>query len=146
MAETQYRIREKATGKEITCNWQNALELVNHGFWEWPTGNGAKEFKHAQREAKGTNPSPSGFEHLSDVPEDDDDDAYEPPAPFVPPTPARPSVAQIATTVIPTDEDGLEDMSRDELFAKAAEIGLTIDKRTGSKNLISAIRAATEGE
>jgi hypothetical protein len=147
MSETTYKIREKANPEHvIACNWQNAFELVNHGFWEW-VGAPHKQFARAQREARTGNPEPAGFEHLGTVDNDDtDDDDDFAPAPRAPAPAPKPTVKQIADTPVVTDDDGLEDMSRDELFAEAAKLGLTIDKRTGSKNLINAIRAEKGSE
>lgn len=133
----QYKIREKANPKHvISCDWQNASELVNHGFWTWAEGDGGKEFRTAQADAKKNNPKTEGFDHLGTPPETaDDDDEDEPaPAPVV-------TIADVAATVVDTGET-LEDMTREELFAHAESLGLTVDKRFGTKNLISAIRAA----
>lgn len=137
----QFKIREKATGNIIACDWQNAFELVNHGFWEWASGKGQKEFEAARRLARNA-PPPEGFEReveLDDAPEDDDE-------PVVIAKPAAPvkTVEQVAATAVVEISEKLEDMTRDELFAVTEKIGLTIDKRTGTKNLISAIRAAQE--
>lgn len=142
---SQFKIREKATGNVIACDWQNAFELVNHGFWEWASGNGQKEFQKARNLARNA-PAPEGFDRevpLEDATDDDDDIV-----PVVAPAPVK-TVEQIATTVIPPTpvvqaSDKLEDMTRDELFAHSEAMGLTVDKRTGTKNLISAIRAAQE--
>lgn len=148
MADTLYQIREKANPDNIiACNWQNAFELVNHGFWEWAAGNGAKEFRRAQKEARGTNPDPQGFEHLNDVTDSDDDDDDDRPARAPAPAPVapKPTVSQVASTVVDTNDDGLEDLSRDELFALVEkETGSKIDRRTGTKKLIELIREAKE--
>jgi len=134
-----YSIREKATGNTIQCNWQNAFELVNHGFWEWAKGNGRKEFKSAQQEAR-QQPSPEGFDREVELDDEDDDDDVDV-APAAPPVVRKPEPKPepVAETV---EEEPLEDMTRDELFAKAESIGITVDKRTGTKNLIASIKAA----
>lgn len=142
---TLYSIKEKKTGKVITCDWQNAFELVNHGFWEWAKGDGRAEFRRATAEAR-NNPQTEGFDHLGDPPDtndnDTDNDNDGAPAPETP-APAK-TVEQVAATALAADE-ALEDMDRDELFALAEKIGATIDKRVGTKNLIAAIRAHQEG-
>jgi hypothetical protein len=143
---TLYSITNKETGAVITCDWQNALELVNHGFWTWTKGDGRKEFRKAQSEAR-NNPQTEGFDHLGTPPEtgDDDDDDDNQIAPPVVKAPKPPTVQQIAATQVVTEE-ALEDMDRDELLAYATQIGATVDKRVGTKNLISAIRAHQEGD
>lgn len=141
MSKQQYRIREKATGKEISCDWQNAFELVNHGYWEWATGNGHKEFKKAKAEARRTNSDPAGFR---DPVEDEDGDDEEDAAPA---TPSIPSVTleQIAETVV-DGADEFDDMTKEELVEYAEKAGLKLDKRTGQKNMVSAIRAHIEAQ
>lgn len=146
---SKFAVKNKKTGEVIHCDWQNAFELVNHGFWEWAKGDGRKEFQAAQRLARNL-PAPEGFDRSvpeTDEAEDEDDDA-----PVVAPTPVAPVVPEVTVAQIATQKtvaiitETLEDMTRDELFAAAEKIGLTIDKRTGTKNLISAIRAVQEAE
>lgn len=144
---TQYSIKNKESGKVISCDWQNAFELVNHGFWEWAKGDGRAEFRRATAEARNTIPQTEGFDHLGEPPETSDDNDNDG-APEPAPTPAAPAktVEQVAAVKpVASDDDGLEDMDRDELFAVAEKIGATIDKRVGTKNLIAAIRAHQEG-
>lgn len=147
-----FEVRNKATGDVIACDWQNAFELVNHGYWEWAKGDGRREFVAAQKLARNL-PAPEGFDRsveLDDAPEDDDDlvpvvaPRTAAPAPVVPEVTVAQVAAQKTAAVIVTET--LEDMTREELFATAEKIGLTIDKRTGTKNLISAIRAEQEAE
>jgi len=144
---SKFYVREKANPSNvIACDWQNAFELVNHGFWEWPTGNGKKEFLAAQKLARNA-PAPEGFDRsvdLDDAP-DDDDDVIPAFVPVTPPAPPAPTVEQIAATKVDTSEK-LEDMTREELFAVTEKMGLTIDRRTGTKNLLNAIKAAQEAE
>lgn len=142
----KFYVRNKETGQVIGCDWQNAFELVNHGFWEWNTGDGRKEFHAAQRMARNL-PPPEGFDRevpLED-PKDEDDDApviVTPAAPVV----TVETVAQTAVNPAAAAKATLEDMTREELFDLAGKVGLTIDKRTGTKNLVAAIKAAQEAE
>jgi hypothetical protein len=153
MSETLYHVQLKADpSKTATANWQNASELVSHGFWEWASGgDGSKEFSKAKKDAKVNNTKPQGFDHL-DAPEDGDDDEDEdergskqPKA--APVEPVKPIQTMIPVTeaakvdVEPEPNDGYEDMDRDELFAAAEKAGLKLDKRLGTKNLIVALRA-----
>lgn len=146
MSKQMYSIREKATGKEISCDWQNAFELVNHGFWEWAKGDGRKEFKRATIEARQSNPDPSGFRDPIDDRDDEslDDDEEETPAP---PAPRTIPVEQVSQTQIVIDEaDDIDNMTKEELVEYAAEkLQLKLDKRTGQKTMVSAIRAKLEG-
>lgn len=145
MSKQQYRIREKATGNEITCDWQNAFELVNHGFWEWANGNGRKEFKKAQADARRTNSDPSGFrDPIEDEENEDDEEEYVAPTP----APAKPAVKieDVAATIVTPEGDELDDMTKEELVEYAKKIGVTLDKRHGQKTMVSALRAAQERE
>lgn len=142
----QFFIREKANPSHvISADWQNASELVQHGFWEWAKGTGAKEFAEAQRLAM-KNPGTEGFEkEVADTPvtEDDDSDEEEPAPVHEPEKDEAPDPAPaVPAAAVPE----LEDMTREELFELAAERGLTVDKRLGTKNLIVAIKAAGSGE
>ena len=153
-AKQQFTIYEKATGKEITCDWQNASELVFHGFWAFKESP-RKVFERAQREARNLNPDPRGFDHLHtdetrpNHSDNDDDNDYAPAPvaapviqqqPFVP----VPTINDIADTPIEFDNDGLEDMTKEELLAEAEKMNLKVDKRTGQKGLVNAIRNAKE--
>lgn len=142
MSKQQFSIREKSTGKVISCDWQNAFELVNHGFWEWASGNPHKEFKKAKAEARRANSDPAGFrDPIEDEDNGDDDDTDEP---YTPPVPAV-SAAQVASTPVAEEED-IDNMTKEELVEYADKLGVKIDKRTGQKNMVSAIRAHIESE
>lgn len=120
--------------KTVTCDWQNASELVFHGFWVWPTPNHGKQyFRAAQAEAMRM-PPPSGFPEDSEVAmSDDDDDDFSEPEPYVPPTP------EPVAPVVPTAALTLADLDKDELVERAFRHGIKVDKRWGHARLISAI-------
>lgn len=144
----QHAIREKSTGKVIHCNWQNAFELVNHGFWEWASGNGRKEFKKAQAEARRTNSDPAGFRDPveDEENEDDDDDTYVAPTPPAPVKPVAIKIEDVAQTDVVTEGESLDDMTKEELVEYAEKLGVKLDKRHGQKTMVSAIRSHLDSE
>lgn len=153
MSNVLYNIRLRADhSKTAIHNWQNASELVSHGFWEWADGgNGAKQFSKAKKEAKVVNTKPQGFDHLEAVEDDeagdDDDDDNTPVAPTKPVVEQKPiTVADVAKIEVPEPvNDPYVDMSRDELFAACDKVGLKPDKRLGTKNLITLLRDNAQG-
>ena len=143
MSKQQFSIREKATGKVISCDWQNAFELVNHGFWEWASGNAHKEFKKAKAEARRSNSDPAGFRDPVEDADNEDDDNDEP---YTPPVAPAVSITQVASTAPVADEEDIDNMTKEELVEYADKLGVKLDKRTGQKNMVSAIRAHIESE
>lgn len=143
MDNRKYLLAQKANPSNVVTvtGWANASELVSHGFWKWHKGDGGKEFAQAQAEAR-KNPGTEGFD--KEVPVavsggDDDSDEEDEPAG------EEPEVADEEPEAVPTvDVPELEDMTIEELREKAVELDLNVDKRLGTKNLISAIRAASE--
>lgn len=116
-----YSVRHPETGEVEKHNWTNASELVRHAGWKWVKD---EDTILAQvREESVKNSNTNGNVRGYDAAREDSD------------------VATKADDVDGDEAPSLEEMTRDELFAYADLVGLEgVDKRTGSKNLIAAIR------
>lgn len=146
MAKRLYTVVSKDDPtKTVTCDWQNASELVFHGHWTWPNPKVAAAAHRAATAEAMKLPPPQGFHADSELAAIEDD--YDSDDGLIEPEP-DPEPEYVAPPVVPTavanpEPLALDGMSNRELWDTAINRGVKVDRRWGRARLMTEIEAAS---